>query len=171
MDLLDRLLGHDEWTTGELLRRCAELTESQLRQQFDIGVGSLHKTLVHMIADVRIWTDLMSTGSTDGTTSTWNTFDLAELTDAHTTGYAAFAELARRVQAEQRLNEVWVDSSDNPPTAKSFGGVILHIITHNMHHRAQILTMLRQLGLQDLPEGDLLSWEAFVTAKKGVITP
>ena len=170
MDLLDRLLGHDEWTTGELLRRCAGLTESQMRQQFDVGVGSLHKTLVHMIADVRIWTDLMSIGSTDGATSTWNTLDLASLTDAHVTTYAAFAEVARRVQAENRINDIWADSSDDPPAAKTFGGVILHVITHNMHHRAQMLNMLSRLGLKDLPEGDLLSWEAFATVKKGVMT-
>jgi uncharacterized damage-inducible protein DinB len=28
-----------------------------------------------------------------------------------------------------------------------------------MHHRAQVLYMLRQLGLTELPEGDVLSWE------------
>jgi uncharacterized damage-inducible protein DinB len=169
MDLLDRLLGHDEWTTGELLRRCAELTESQMRQRFDIGMGSLHKTLVHMITDVRIWADLISTGSTDGATSAWHELDLAGLSDAHTTSYAAFAEIARRVQAENRINDVWVDLLGDPPTAKTFGGAILHVITHNMHHRAQMLNMLSRLGLRDLPEGDLLSWEAFTTAKKGVM--
>ena len=64
MDLLDRLLGHDAWTTGELLVLCGPLTDEQLDRQFDIA-----------------------------------------------------------------------------------------------HHRAQLLYMLRQLGIAGLPEGDVFSWE------------
>jgi len=169
MDLLDRLLGHDEWTNGELLRRCGELTESQLRERFDIGYESLHKTLVHMIGNIRIWTDLMATGSTDGATSAWRDLDLAGLTEAHRASYRDFADLARRVQAENRINDVWVDSLDDPPAAKTFGGAILHVITHNMHHRGELLHMLNRLGLTGLPEGDLLSWEAGQNAEKGVM--
>jgi uncharacterized damage-inducible protein DinB len=42
---------------------------------------------------------------------------------------------------------------------KTYGGAIAHVITHSMHHRAQLLYILRQLGLNDRPEGDVLSWE------------
>lgn len=41
MDLLDRLLGHDAWTTHQLLRRAESLNEEQLDQDFDIG----HRTV------------------------------------------------------------------------------------------------------------------------------
>ena len=51
-----------------------------------------------------------------------------------------------------------------------FGGTITHVITHNMHHRGEVLHMLSRLGLTDLPEGDLLSWEAGYIAEKGVMT-
>jgi uncharacterized damage-inducible protein DinB len=34
-----------------------------------------------------------------------------------------------------------------------------HVLTHSMHHRAQVLYVLRQLGPTGLPEGDGLSWE------------
>ncbi len=40
------------------------------------------------------------------------------------------------------------------------GGGITHILTHSMHHRAQVLYMLRRVGVVDLPEGDVLSWES-----------
>ena len=36
---------------------------------------------------------------------------------------------------------------------------IAHVLTHNHFHRAELLHMLARLGLPDLPEGDLLSWE------------
>jgi len=34
-----------------------------------------------------------------------------------------------------------------------------------MHHRAQLLYMLRKLGVRDLIEGDMLSWEAQLDQK------
>jgi uncharacterized damage-inducible protein DinB len=43
---------------------------------------------------------------------------------------------------------------------KTFGGAIGHVITHNMHHRAQIMFLMERTGLKDHIEGDLLSWES-----------
>ena len=38
--------------------------------------------------------------------------------------------------------------------------MIAHAITHGMHHRAQILYILEQLGMQEVIEGDVLGWES-----------
>ena len=168
MDLLDRLLGHDEWTTGELLRCCEELSGEQLRAQFDIGLGSIQRTLVHMIGNVRVWTDLMASGATDGTSCEWRDLDLDGLTGAFRESYANFARFAREIAAENRIDAEWIDSLDNPPRPKTYGGAILHVITHNMHHRGELMHMLDRLGVTDLPEGDLLTWEAIQDVEKGV---
>jgi uncharacterized damage-inducible protein DinB len=168
MDLLDRLLGHDEWTTGELLRRCGELTDDQFHAQFDVGLGSIHRTLVHVIGNIRVWSDLMRSGTTDGATSEWRERDLGGLVEAFRDSYTGFASLARQLQADGRLNEEWVDSLDDPPQTKTYGGAILHVITHNMHHRGELMHMLDRSGVRDLPEGDLLTWEATARAQKEV---
>jgi uncharacterized damage-inducible protein DinB len=168
MDLLDRLLGHDEWTTGELLRRCGELADDELHASFDVGLGSIHRTLVHMIGNIRVWTDLMQSGTTDGTSSEWRDADLPGLVAAFRESYDGFARFARQVQAEGRIDEQWVDSLDDPPQAKTYGGAILHVITHNMHHRGELMHMLDRSGVRDLPEGDLLTWEATARAQKEV---
>ena len=48
----------------------------------------------------------------------------------------------------------------NTPVQKSYAGTILHVITHDHMHRAEIRHMLQRLGVQGLIEGDVLSWEA-----------
>src|SRR3954453_20512549 len=62
MDLLDRLLGHDAGTARELLGICARLTEEGLDREFDIGHRSVRGTLVHVIRNMEVWTDLMAGG-------------------------------------------------------------------------------------------------------------
>ncbi len=155
MDLLDRLLGHDAWTTRQLLSRCQVLSGEQLDREFDIAHRTVRATLAHIIRNVQIWSRLMagrSVGAPPGRS-------IAELAAAFDEAAAELASVARSVEVRGAWDDLFLDVLDNPPTKKSFGGGIAHVITHSMHHRAQLLYMLRRLGLQGLPEGDVLSWE------------
>jgi uncharacterized damage-inducible protein DinB len=157
VDLIERLVGHDLWTTGELLRRCRELTDAQLDQEFDIDHRTIRETLAHMIWNLETWPDLMEGRPIDRAPP--RSESLEGLTERHTLAGERFHRLARRLTDESRLEELWTDALDDPPTEKTFGGALAHVITHDMHHRAQLLYMLDKLGLRDLPEGDLLGWE------------
>ena len=85
------------------------------------------------------------------------------LANVSTTGFkrdrAEFADLAQGIARAGRWDDTFMDVLDNPPRPKRFGGAIGHVLTHNMHHRAQIMFMMEQLGLRDHIEGDLLTWE------------
>ncbi|MCB0143158.1 MAG: hypothetical protein KDE50_24885, partial [Caldilineaceae bacterium] len=58
MNLLDRLLGHDTWTTRQLLLACQSLSDELLDREFEIDSRSLRNTFVHMIDNMEVWTDL-----------------------------------------------------------------------------------------------------------------
>lgn len=158
MDILERLLGHDAWTTRQLLARSEELSGEQLAQVFDVGHGSLLETWGHLVGNVEVWTDLMSGGP--GTSNPLaHPPTVAGLTARYEAAANRFGALARRLAAENRLDDMWTDSLDNPPTQKTYGGAIAHVLTHNHAHRTEILHILERLGLQNLLEGDVLSWE------------
>ena len=57
--ILDRRLGHDAWTTRQLLLRCREISEEQLHRKFDIGDRNLLETFEHLIACMESHTDFM----------------------------------------------------------------------------------------------------------------
>lgn len=155
MSILERLLGHDEAATRELLLLCLPLTDDQMEQEFDAGWRTLRATFEHMIFNIETWTDLMlgrPVRDLEGHSA-------AQLLTRLEASYTEFAALARRIEAENRLNDKWTDVLDNPPRQKSFGGAIAHVITHNMHHRAEIQHMLHRLPLPNVPEGDLMGWE------------
>jgi uncharacterized damage-inducible protein DinB len=161
VDVLDRLLDHDAWTTRQLLLCCRELPDAALDQEFDIGHRTLRRTMAHVVRNMEVWTDLIAgrpvRPDAGATPAGCSAAGLLARLDAVA---PALGLVARALARAGRLDDRWVDPLDDPPTEKSYGGAIAHVVTHGMHHRAQALHMLRRLGVRDVPEGDVLSWEA-----------
>jgi uncharacterized damage-inducible protein DinB len=160
VDLLDRLLGHDAWTTRQLIERCHALDDAALDREFDLAHRSLRATLLHLIWNMEAWSDQiaglpMRTKPADPASRTVDGM-IARLDAAA----AQLTRVAHAVRDRTAWDERWRDDPDDASTEMSYGGSILHVITHSMHHRAQALAMMKWLGMKDLPEGDVLSWEA-----------
>lgn len=160
MDLLDRLLGHDAWTTELMLERARTLTDAQLDQDVDLGHRTVRRTLEHIIENMEIWTDLMN-GAPQRLFSEppeqWQT--LNGLQERLQTVAPQLADMARNIRDRSAWDDLWTDYMDDPPRQKTYGGALAHLLTHSMHHRAQLIHMLRHFGVPDVPEGDVLSWE------------
>ncbi len=156
MDILDRLIAHDTWTTRQLLLACQPLPDSVLDREFEIDHRSLRKTFMHIIENMEIWTALLCAANIQPKTSN----SILDLLERLTVVSRDFAKIARHIARSQRFDDCFVDTLDTPPTQKTFGGAIGHVITHNMHHRAQVMFLMEKVGIQDHIEGDLLSWES-----------
>ena len=156
MDILDRLLAHDTWTTRQLLLACQSLPDELLDKEFEIDHTSLRETFIHMIDNLEVWTDLLYERSVQDKSGN----SIPELLERLNVASREFSKLAHKVSRENRFDDFFLDTLDMPPQLKSFGGTIGHVITHNMHHRAHIMFLMEKVGLNDHIEGDLLSWEA-----------
>lgn len=156
MDILDRLLAHDTWTTRQLLLACQSLPDELLDKEFEIDHKSLRETFIHMIDNLEVWTDLLYERSVQDKSGN----SIPELLKRLNATSREFSKLAHKVSRENRFDDFFLDTLDTPPQLKSFGGTIGHVITHNMHHRAHIMFLMEKVGLNDHIEGDLLSWEA-----------
>lgn len=156
MDIIDRLAAHDAWTTRQLLLACKALPEAALDEEFDIDHRSLRKTFAHMIGNVEVWTDLMLLRPVQHRQGD----SLDELLARLGTISREFHQLAAKIVREGRSDDGYMDILEQPPKLRTFGGTIGHVITHNMHHRAQVMYLMEKVGLKEHIEGDLLSWEA-----------
>ncbi len=157
MDILDRYLGYEAWTLRHFIDRCREVPAAQLQQQFDIGQGTIDATLRHIIRNVEAWTDLMRGDPQRQRPSMAGTID--DYLVRFDAAMAEFDGYARMLAAEGRLDDTYMDVYDDPPVSKTFGGTILHVLTHTTVHRWEMQHMLQRLGLTDLLEGDALGWE------------
>jgi uncharacterized damage-inducible protein DinB len=169
MNIVDRLLEHNAWATRVVLERCRSLTPEQFGRRFEMGLGSLHDTLLHTIGAMIRWSDRIAgrtvRPSIEADTST-RTPDqlLAELDRAA----MEIGAVARSMREAKRLDEIMESKfGDSPPIHFTRGTAIVHVMTHGAHHRAQALNMLRQLGIapKDLPDIDAIEWE--LTAAPG----
>ena len=155
MDILDRLLAHDTWTTRQLLLACQPLSDELLDKEFEIDHKSLRETFIHMIDNLEVWTDLLYERPVQDKSGN----SMPELLQRLNSASREFSKLAHKVSRENRFDDFFLDTLDMPPQLKSFGGTIGHVITHNMHHRAHIMFLMEKVGLKDHIEGDLLGWE------------
>ena len=163
-DTLDLLLRHNAWATREVLRACEKLDDAQWRRSFDIGPGSLHDTLTHIVSAMFRWADridgpprALRPSIEDSTQRT--PAELLALLDE-----AAADLAATTARARHRGLETAVDLTlGGTPHRFTLHAMLVHVTTHGMHHRAQCLNMLRRLavpGVSDaLPEIDALEWE------------
>lgn len=158
MDLLERMLGHDHWATGQYLEASRGLTDAQLDQEFDIGHRTLRETFDHMIYVIDFWT-LQINGQPaihDRTTQSYDR-SVPSLIKRHERFHAAFADTARRVLDEGRLDETFIDHYDYP---QSIGASIIQVLYHNVLHRNEARHMLERLGVTGLRgDYDPQEWE------------
>ena len=163
-DPLDILLAHDAWATREVLAACAPLDTDAWHRRFEMGLGSLHDTLTHVVGAMLRWADRIDgpprplRPSIEGTVRT--AAELRTLLDLAESDLAASAARARSRGLDTAL-EVTLGGT---PHRFTLGAMLVHVATHGSHHRAQCLNMLRRLGLPGvsdrLPEIDVLDWQA-----------
>ncbi|HUG14187.1 MAG TPA: DinB family protein [Thermomicrobiales bacterium] len=158
MDVIDRLLEHDDWGTKQLFELSRDLTDAQLDQPFDIGHQTLRQTFDHLIFNIAFWTGLM-VGKPLEARQDYEQAErsMAQMTERYGRYWTAFATLARQVSDEHRLDDTFVDHWGERPT---LGGAVVHVVLHNAEHRTELVHMLTRLGVSpEALEVDHLLWE------------
>src|SRR5580658_1815542 len=132
------MLAHDHWATRNIIEACAALTAEQFHHRFDMGPGSLHDTTTHILGAMRVWGDMLAGREQrprlEGTKRT--PAELLALLDEIA---ADLANSARALPLDQTISRV----REGKTYVFTRGGVLTHVTTHAMHHRAQCLNMLR----------------------------
>ena len=152
-DPVEILLTHNRWATHNVLEACAALSHEQFHQAFEMGPGSLHDTTTHILGAMRGWGDMLAGREQrprlEGEHRTAQ--ELLELLD----------EISGDLESSVRAHppdELVTGSRGGRTYTFTRGGVITHVTTHGMHHRAQCLNMLRRLGVDPLPPSAVVEW-------------
>lgn len=143
---IQHLIRHNDWANDLLCQEARKLSDQQLDAPFDMGRGSFRSTLLHTLAGESVWL-LRWRGTIE---TNWPNED-----EKRPAG--AIGEDFRRTASERTdflrgctnadLDRVltYRDSKGSLFEAR-LGDMILQAIHHSIHHRAQLVNMLRRLG-------------------------
>lgn len=162
-DPLQILLSYDRWATAQMLDACAQLPVEKLHHRFEIGPGSLHDTLTHILGTIRSLTETLAgielrpRLEADGQRRTPE--QLRALLEASA---ADLATQSRRRPLDELVTRT---TKDGRTLTMTRGAMLAHLATHGAHHRAQCLNMLRQLEVKPLPPSSVAEWTWFGEAQ------
>jgi uncharacterized damage-inducible protein DinB len=153
-DTLTTLFNHHLWANLRLFEQCAELTPEQLDATAIGGYGSIRGTLEHIVTAERSYLSRISTGQPFRRPKDAPPLTHAEMVESVRTTGAGLIEWAPKVQPGDTVE---VDR-DGTPYAVPKTIILTQAINHATEHRAQIMAILTQLGIEP-PSLD--SWTYF----------
>lgn len=170
VDLIQRLHQHRAWVNANLMAAAAALTDDQLRREFPIGQGSIWKSLLHLYAAEYVWLETLL-----GNDQAVVPGDLPGKIPGNQLGAGGIASLDALRPKWTDLQGRWdrwlaalvaaaldepvyrIVASTGQRIGTRRGDVLLHVCTHAHYTSAQVVNMLRQVGVEKLPETMLIS--------------
>lgn len=147
------LIAHDRWANAKMYEACRALSEEQFHQKFEMGCGSLHENLVHNLGAMRGWTDVLNAAEQRPRLEGLH-LDVDGVIALHDEVTGEFESAA----LQGSFDDVLTPERNGQVYRFTRGGILAHVMTHSMHHRAQCLNMLRQLGVEQFPLSSVMEW-------------
>ena len=153
--VLETLFRHHLWANLRLLNACKMLTDQQLQTSIVGGYGSIDDTLQHMVRSEYGYFMRVSTGEPYDHPSDAPPLTFAEMAESLRISGEGLIEWAPRVQPDTNVQVNWKDGTSVSVPLAIF---LTQSINHATEHRAQIMAILTQLGIEP---PDLSSWSYF----------
>jgi len=162
MELLEKMVEHHIWLTGEMVRLAERLSDEQLDRPVVVDVDddpqTLRSLLSRLIGQMGMWNAAMATRDYD-----WDVEDHESLSSMRMRlGVEGPRYLAhvREVCDQGRLGDTFVDALCAPAEVFTYGGMIAHVLTFAAYRRTLVVMAFDQHGIDELGWGDPMRWVA-----------
>ena len=170
--LIHRLHQHRMWATRNILDAAAQLSAEELHAEFEIGQGSVWKSLVHMHAAEYVWLETLMGNETalfagdlpgkppgnqqgDGGIKDFN--DLREKWAALDNRWAEYLADLTPAALDETVYRTRRSAGQEQRFGCHRGDGLLHVSTHAHYTTAQVVNMLRHCGAAKLPQVMLIA--------------
>ncbi len=153
--VLETLFRHNLWANLTLLEACVALADEQLQTGAVGGYGAIGDTLQHIVRSEESYVHRIRTGHSIVRPDPVPPLSFDEMAKSLRLSGEGLIEWADNLQATDSVEIRWDDDRlVNVPKAV----ILTQAINHATEHRAQIMAILTQLGIEP-PE--LSGWEYF----------
>lgn len=163
MNFVPGLIEHHAAVVGRLLDAAGALPpelKPQLDKPIELSVMSIdvdptpRSVLARLVGQLEMWSCAMANEPYDVTQERERT--LEELREQLDRVGPAFVATVRRIDAEDRFDETFVDVTGGEPYIFTAAGMIAHILTYAAYRRTLVVGALAALGAD--VEDDPLAW-------------
>lgn len=149
---------YNVWANERMADVISKLSDEQCRQPINSSFKGIHATLQHMWDAESIW---------------WQRLKLMEHIDVPgQTFEGTTTELCVQLLNQSKRWKEWADASTDAALEHEFiyrnskkeqfkqpvYEMLLHLFNHQTYHRGQLITMFRQVGLEQVPGTDFISF-------------
>jgi uncharacterized damage-inducible protein DinB len=157
-EIILQLAAYNTWANNLLLATVSNLTEEQQQAEVKSSFPGLYKTFLHLLDAESIW---------------WQRMKLLEKIEVPSKGFNGDMQaLSLRLQQQDKQWQEWVSGANEQVLQHEFiyynsrkerfkqpvYQMLLHLFHHGTYHRGQVVTMLRQLGIEKIPQTDFIVW-------------
>jgi len=172
IEVIRRLHQHRAWVNAQLMAAAGTLSNEKLHRRFEIGQGSIWKTLVHLYAAEWVW--LETTLGDEFPTLPGDVPGKLPGNQEAPGAIATFVELQEKWKTldarwhdylqsltDNALDEIIYKISTSSGAGKRFptrrADILIHLCTHAQYTTAQLVNMLRHTGATKLPDPMLIT--------------
>jgi uncharacterized damage-inducible protein DinB len=156
--LLQQYAAYNLWANEEISRSINVLSHDQQHQEIISSFNTLYKTVFHIWRAEKLWMQRLQkekninappddfNQSMKALTLTWKQQDQEWLD---------WVERANNQSLERILTYCNLKGDE---FCQPVFLVLHHVFNHSTYHRGQLVTMLRQVGLEKIPSTDFIAW-------------
>ena len=152
-ELLQQYAAYNIWATKLLTDSIGKLSDEEIHREITNSFPSLYKTMQHIWVAEEVWWLRLKLVDNIVLQSDKFTGSFKELTELLTKQNQQWGEWVNAA-TENQLTHVFAYIRNKEQLKMPVYQMLHHVFNHATYHRGQLVTMLRQLGIDKVPSTD-----------------
>ncbi len=157
LEMVRELFRYDDWANDRVLQAAAPLTDEQMDRPFEMGRGSLRRTLMHILCAEQVWVQRWQGHTETPWPDEGECVSVAAMGDRFREARGVREAFLRNLRDDALDRAIEYRDSFGGLFSAALGDMMLQLCNHSTHHRAQAVNMIRRVGGK-APELDYMYW-------------
>jgi uncharacterized damage-inducible protein DinB len=158
IDLLKKYTAYNLWANKRVIIKLVSLPEKMLNKELKSSFRSITLTVLHMYDAETIWLNRLEGISLNEWPAKNFKGSPAEAMQLLEYASIKIADYTNNISGDSLYNDCTFTSLEGKPYTMKIYDIIQHCMNHSTFHRGQIITMLRELDIAELPSTDYIAY-------------
>ena len=154
--LLSSFAAYDLWANEKLLELISNLPDEQQQQEIQSSFSTIHKTCLHVWDASSIWWQRLHMHEQIVVPSLSFHPSMNDVIEGLLDQNKQWIEWLNTAKETDLEKELTYRNMKGYPFRQPVKEILLHLFNHGTYHRGQLVTMLRQVGVGEIPQTDYI---------------